>query len=209
MKRVFYFLILLPFLALPSYAALYEFDIEITSITGEGEGINLGFFSTGMPGDTGTGSANINDDIPGDYEFTTETSLFRAFFPGIATAGSQFANPVVHDPLAGTVTVNGGLGGVTGPYPEFLSAGQFEFVYAGIAGGPEISTNAGLNAFMANATMSGYFEGFFFLDGDFDFDDGFRQRIDFAAVPSEVPLPAGAALLLTALGMGALGRRKG
>ena len=212
MKRFFYFLILLPFLSLPAHAADFNFDIEITSITGDGEGINLGFFSTASVGDVGTGTAKINDDFPGDYGLTKDFSLFQAKFLGIASAGSQSGNPVVHDPLAGTVTVSGGLGGVTGPYPDTpLFAGQFEFVYSGVAGGPEISSNTGLNDFMAGAQMAGYFEGIFFLDEDDVFSDepGFVQRIDFKATPSEVPLPAGVVLLLSALGMGALVRRRG
>ena len=54
--------------------------------------------------------------------------------------------------------------------------------------------------------MSGFFEGVFFVDGEFDI--GFVQRISFDTVASEIPLPAGSILLLTALGIGALARRR-
>lgn len=183
-------------------AATFEYDIAITSISGNGQAENIGFFSTGSVGDTGTGSADISEDVPLDYAETLYRSLFGASFAGIATAGSQAGNSVTHDTVAGTITVDGFLGGVTGPYAEFLSAGTFEFVYTGVAGGPEISTTAGLESFLAGATMSGYFVGTFEANTEF-----YTQRIDFGAV-SKVPLPAGGVLLLSAIGLMAAKRRK-
>ena len=206
MKRLIALLLLLPLLALPAAAATFEYDIEITSITGDGEPENIGFFSTGSVGDTGTGRAIIEDGFPLDYPTTLEISQFQASFLGIASAGTFGPKTVVHDTVAGTLTVSGFLGGVTGPYSDFLSAGEFEFVYTGIAGGPVISSNSALNAFLADATMSGFFEGVFFVDGEFDI--GFVQRISFDTVASEIPLPAGSILLLTALGIGTLARRR-
>ena len=207
MKRFLAFLIILPFLALPAAAATFEYDIEITSISGDGKAMNVGFFSTGSVGDAGTGRAVIDDSFPGDYPFTLEVSQFQAIFPGVATAGTFFVKNVVHDTVAGTLTVDGFLGGVTGPYALDLSAGMYQFVYTGTAGGPVINSNTGLNNFLAGATMAGWFEGTFFNPGEFT--NGYHQRIDFQAVTNVVPLPAGAVLLLTALGMGAVTRRRG
>ncbi len=198
--------VILPMLALPATAATFDYDIEITSITGDGEAESIGFFSTGSVGDAGTGSAIIEDGFPLDYPTTLDISQFQATFPGIATAGTFGPKLVVHDTTAGTLTVSGFLGGVTGPYSDFLSAGSFEFVFSGIAGGPVASSNADLNSFLADATMSGYFEGIFFVDGEFD--NGFSQTISFASVTSDVPLPAGGVLLLTAIGFGWVARRR-
>ena len=206
MTRFFALFLIIPLLALPAAAATFEYDIEITSITGDGEAEGIGFFSTGSVGDTGTGRAIIEDGFPLDYPTTLVISQFQASFFGIATAGTFGPKTVVHDTVAGTLTVSGFLGGVTGPYTDFLSAGAFEFVYTGVAGGPVISSNSGLNDFLADATMSGFFEGIFFVNGEFD--NGFSQTISFGAVTSEVPLPAGALLLLTALGMGLWARRR-
>ena len=206
MKRLIAHFLILPLLALPATAATFEYDIEITSITGDGELENIGFFSTGSVGDTGTGRAIIEDGFPLDYPTTLEISQFQATFPGIATAGTFGPKTVVHDTVAGTLTISGFLGGVTGPYVDFLSAGEFEFIYTGLAGGPIISSSAGLNAFLEDATMSGHFEGIFFVDGEFDI--GYVQRIAFDTVASEIPLPAGGILLLTALGIGTILRRR-
>lgn len=187
-------------------AATFEYDVRITDISGEGQTENIGFFSTGNVGDAGTGSARTDTEFPITVPLPLEDdSLFGVTFPGIATAASFFFNPVVHDPLAGTVTVNGSLGGLTGPYPDDISASQFEFIYQGTPGAAFASLGDYEN-FLSTATMSGFVSAAFFPDDDFD--NGFLQRIDFEAVTAPVPLPAGAVLLVSGFGLLAMRRRK-
>ncbi len=186
-------------------AATFEYDVRITAITGDGEAKGIGFFTTGAVGDPGTGSARTDFEVPTSIPMMlSDDSLFGVTFPGIATAASFFANPVVHDPIAGTVTVDGFLGGLTGPYPEFISADAFSFVYQG-APGAAFGSIGDYENFLANATMSGFVSAVFFDDED----NGFRQQINFEAVTtSPVPLPAGALLLLSGIGLLAIKRRK-
>ncbi len=207
-RKFILFLLFQPFFVVSALAATFEFDLTIDGISGDGEAMNIGFFSTGSVGDTGTGRADINESFPGDYPMTLDTSLFQASFPGIASAGSMFGNPVVHDPTAGTVTVSGNLGGITGPYSGFtLFPSAFEFTFTGAAGGPEFSTRAEIESFLDGATMAGFVSAVFFQSGDFD--TGYRQRIDFSTSLTPVPLPAGGLLLLTGLaGVAMVGRRK-
>lgn len=186
-------------------AATFEYPVRITAISGEGEAMNIGFFSTGSVGDLGTGSARTDIAFPTETPtpFDFDNSIFGVTFPGIATAVSFSPNPVTHDPLAGTVTVNGFLGGLTGPYPGFEpSASAFEFVYSGVPG--PIGSVGDYETFLSGATMSGFVSAAFFLEGEFD--DGYLQRIDFESV-SQVPLPAGALLLLSGLGILAIRRK--
>lgn len=191
-----------------AFAATFEYPIQIDAISGDGEALNVGFFSTGSVGDLGIGRARTDFDFPtGSAAALDGDSLFQAVFSGVASAASLFANPVVHDASAGTVTVSGSLGGVTGPYSEFLSAGMFEFVFQGAAGAAFASVGD-YEAFLSSATMSGYFEGIFTVDGGRDGSETFlRQRIDFSDTTA-VPLPAGSVLLLSGLGLILLRRKR-
>ena len=56
-RRLFSILVVLLLSASAAVAATFEYDIQITDISGAGEAQNIGFFSTGIIGDTGTGSA--------------------------------------------------------------------------------------------------------------------------------------------------------
>lgn len=206
MRYLLAFIAIFPLTVTSGFAASFNYDIEITSITGAGQAENIGFFSTGSVGDAGVGSAEIEDGSPTDYLATVEQSQFSAVFPGVATAATFFQKTLVHDPLAGTLTVSGFLGGITGPYTDDLFASNFEFVFDGEVGGPIITSNSGLNSFLAGASMSGYFVGFFVLNGDFN--NQYYQTISFEGTVSEIPLPASAMLLLTALGLSVATRRR-
>lgn len=204
-KKFLSILAAIAFSASSTFAATFEYDIVITDISGEGEAENVGVFISGNVGDLGTGSARTDFDFPA----TTPTqliddSLFTAIFPGVASALSFFANPVAHDPDAGTVTVSGSLGGFTGS--GFYSPSAFEFVYQGEPSGTVFTSIADYDGFLSTATMSGFVSAFFIPDSDLDV--GFFQRIDFEAHVSEVPVPAGGVLLMSAFGLLALRRRK-
>lgn len=187
-----------------AFAATFTYDIVITDLSGEGQAENIGIFATGNVGDAGTGTARTDFEFPATTPAQLEDdSLFTAIFPGVASALSFFANPVVHDPDAGTVTVSGQLGGFTGS--GFYSASAFEFVYQGTPGGTAFASVGDYETFLSTATMSGYASAFFIPD---DSDEGFLQRIDFAAPVSEVPLPAGGVLLLSTFGVLAFRRRR-
>lgn len=204
-KKFLSILAAITFSASSTSAATFQYDIVITEISGEGQAENVGVFVSGNVGDVGTGSARTDFDFP----TTTPTqlvdnSLFTAIFPGVASALSFFANPIAHDPDAGTVTVSGSLGGFTGS--GFYSASAFEFVYQGETGGTAFTSIVDYEGFLSTAIMSGYVSAFFFPDSDLDV--GFFQRIDFEAQVSEVPVPAGGVLLMSAFGLLALRRRK-
>lgn len=188
----------------PAASATFEYPVVITDISGDGAAQNIGFFRTATVGEIGTGSARTDSEFPTTVPTQFfDASLFGVVFPGVASAASFFANPVVHDPLAGTVTVNGSLGGLTGPYDAFVSASAFEFVYTGAPGA--IASLADYETFLDSATMSGFVSAFFTPDSLPD--SAFLQRIDFRdATP--VPLPAGAVLLLSGLGLLMVGRSR-
>ena len=206
MKRLIFAVFLLPLLATTTIAATFTYDIQIDAITGDGEAANIGFFSTGSVGDVGTGQAIVEEGFPANYPLTLEATQFFAIFPGIATAVTQAPKTVVHDPTAGTVTVSGILGGLTGPYPGFVpSANAYEFVYTGASGGPVISSGAELEAFLSGATMAGFVSAFFIPNSDPNV--GYFQTIAFSST-TPVPLPAGGLLLLSALGIAAVARRR-
>ncbi|MEM6384946.1 MAG: hypothetical protein AAF718_01790 [Pseudomonadota bacterium] len=207
MRQFFYVLTAaLLFVSSAAFSATFNYPIQIDSIGGDGQTQNVGFFSNGSVGDKGTGSARTDVAFPSSTPMSLmDNSLFGASFPGIATAGSQFDNPVVHDAAAGTVTVSGFLGGVTGPYSDFLSAGAFQFVYTGTPGSA-FTTVADFQNFLATAAMSGFFAGTFFVSNGTGPDLVFDQRIDFSAV-TPIPLPGGALLLLSGLGLFAIRRK--
>lgn len=205
MRYLLAFIAVFPLTLTSAFAASFNYDIEITSISGAGQAENIGFFSTGSVGDAGIGGAEIEDGLPTDYPGTLEASRFTAVFPGVASAATFAQKTLVHDPSAGKVTVSGFLGGITGPYTAELFASNFEFVFTGEVGGPIITSNSGLNSFLDGASMSGYFVGFFVLNGDFN--NQYYQAITFEGAVSEIPLPASAMLLLTALGLSVATRR--
>ena len=206
MKHFIFAAILLPILSTAAASATFLYDIQIDAITGDGEAGNIGFYSTGSVGDIGTGQANVSEAFPADYSMTLEATQFFAIFPGIATAVTQGPKTVVHDATAGTLTVSGFLGGLTGPYPGFLtSASTYEIVYSGATGGPLISSATALEAFLDGASMSGFVSAFFIPDSDPE--TGYFQTIAFSDT-TPIPLPATGLLLLSAFGFAALARRK-
>ncbi|MEL6377163.1 MAG: VPLPA-CTERM sorting domain-containing protein [Pseudomonadota bacterium] len=206
-RNVFAFVFAYVVLATPLHAATFEFDIQIDAISGDGAG--MGFFATGAVGDLGTGRAQISDMFPGDYQMTLENSLFQAVFPGTASAGSQFDATIAHDNIAGTVTVSGQLGGLTGPggMTGFFSASDFEFVFTGMPSTSEFTSQSELESFLSKASMAGFVSAFLIPD-DSDFETAFLQRIDFSAVPPAVPLPAGGFLLLSGIALYGFLRRR-
>lgn len=185
MKRISAFFALLLLTVGP--AAATTLNIVIDSITGDGESTNLGFYS--ISGDDGTFRIITSTDRP-------EPPVFFSFpgepfkVDGVTARGNTYA----YEPTSGILTMTGFLGGVTG---DFEFPGLREFTY-------DIQVDAGLSFtglsdlpdFYNTATgVSGSVRAFFSRDIDGPF---FEQTLSFSS-PSEVPLPAGAGLLLSGL----------
>jgi len=184
--------------ATPASAATFNFDVQLDAVTGDGQAENIGFFNSATIGDVGIGTANI-DETETDFDFALESAFFSVSVGG-GTAGTFFQKTITQDVAAGTFTVGGTLGGVTGSFPDsLLSAADFAFIYTNAAWtGGLIGDSANLADFLSNASLSGYYSGVFFPDATPTI--GFKQNVAFSPVPSPIPLPAGMVLLLSGLG---------
>jgi len=189
-------------------AATFTFDVSLLSITGPGA---PDAFYSQQAANMGVMEVVVDESTPGDFNGTVELSEISVSGLLNSNAGTFFQKTFAHDPLTGTVTFSGFLGGLTGPYPNFLpSADQFAYVFVGASGGPVIDSDAALNAFMATVSGGvGYYEAQFF---DQNSPAVFEQRATFAIAPqiAPIPLPAAGGMLILALGgLGLLRARRG
>lgn len=178
-----------------AHSGTVNFTIVLDEVTGEGQAENVGFFATQFAGATGTGIALVEDTAL-TYDALVEQSDFIASLIG-GTAGTFFQKTIVQDGAAGTLTVMGQLGGLTGVLPgiDSISADDYSFVFSG---NPytSINTPTELETFLTGAQMSGFFEGF--LQSSANPTIFYEQRVHFSAA-APVPLPASGLLLVAGL----------
>lgn len=182
----------------PAYSATLA--VQITSITGDGEASNLGFYSTtGAPGEF----RNITPVL-------TPEPLLVLSFPGSPfnvtgiTAGG--GNTYSYEPTTGLLNVSGQLAGVTGDF-IFPGSRAFDFVIQSTPG-LAFSSFADLDPiYEAMTAVQGSVTAFFFPNPS-DLSTAFQQTLTFSSDVSEIPLPAGAVLLLSGLGLLAMRRRR-
>lgn len=190
-------------LATPVLSTTFSYDIVLDSVSGDGP--DVGFFQTQSPGATGTATAEVDETIT-DPDFLREDAFFTAQLIA-GSAQTFFLKDLDFDGAAGVLSVSGSLGGLTGTLPgiSFISAETFEFIYSGDPGVGGISTGTDLVAFLATVDdVSGFFSGSLERTDDATF---VSQSVSFSGAPSVIPLPAGAVLLISGLGVLALRRR--
>lgn len=169
-------------------AAAVTLTVGIDSISGDGASADLGFYST--TGADGTFRLQTITVHP-------EPLLFLSF-PGApfnvngVTAGG--GNAYLYDSSSGVMTVTGALAGITG---DFAFPGDRSFSFdIQLASDLSYIGLSDLPAFYSTATaVQGSVTAFFSGDPSGPLS---RQTLTFSS-PSEVPLPAGAALLLSGL----------
>lgn len=182
-------------------AATYSFGVVVDSITGPGQAEAVGLYIGGAPGDAGTLTTTVRPEPA--FTGLGPLSTF-ATFPGTATGVTGTAGVQGYDPVTGILTDGGQLGGLTGPFPDFFPAPMYQFIYQGAPGLSPLMTPADYDAFMSGVSgVVGYIQGTF-QNGS---GGAFTQRLDFST-PNAIPLPAGAVLLLSGLGLLAVGRHR-
>lgn len=198
MIRIFAYAFTLLFLTFQSASAV-TLTVNITSISGPGESANFGFYST-------TGAPGTFSNFNGFPEPILSFSFPGSPFTVSGLTGNFPTNMYSYDSTTGVFNASGTLAGVTGDF-SFPGGRSFDFVIQAATGlsFTGISDLAGIYDTMTG--VSGTVTAFFFPNPS-DLNTAFEQTLTFSTDVSEIPLPAGAVLLLSGLGLLAMRRRR-